>query len=320
MQMQLNEALTRILIEYSTAMRQPFSGNVLAGVIRKTVPDLIRECAQIPEEYAIEGSAGHGRWARSPWVAILDPLVSDSAQSGYYVVYLYREDLSGLYLSLNQGVTDVRKIYGSTVKNALKTRAVDFRSKLGEIPGKFRALQIDLRPSSPSNYSADYEAGNIIATFYDRANMPTERVLIEDLHSMVELYSKLSYKENLAVGTIGVEDDEQDNNVIEDYAAFRQHKRIERNPSLARKVKKIHGYACQACGFDFEMVYTGIPNRRYVEAHHLIPISTLKGQKVSRNPKTDFAVLCANCHRMIHRFESPWDLAAFRKTIETESH
>jgi 5-methylcytosine-specific restriction protein A len=51
------------------------------------------------------------------------------------------------------------------------------------------------------------------------------------------------------------------------------------------------------------------------EAHHLIPIAMLKGQKVSRNPKTDFAVLCANCHRMIHRFESPWDLDAFRKTM-----
>jgi hypothetical protein len=32
--------------------------------------------------------------------------------------------------------------------------------------------------------------------------------------------------EHLSVGTIGSEDDEQNNDVIEDYAAFRQHKRI----------------------------------------------------------------------------------------------
>jgi 5-methylcytosine-specific restriction enzyme A len=124
------------------------------------------------------------------------------------------------------------------VKNALKTRAVDFRSRLGEIPLARPALQIDLRPSSQSNYSADYEAGNVLAKFYESATLVTDTVLIEDLGLMLELYSRLSYKENLTVGTIGTEDDEQDNNVIEDYAAFRQHKRIERNPSIAARVKK----------------------------------------------------------------------------------
>jgi 5-methylcytosine-specific restriction protein A len=276
---------------------------------------MLREVAQIPDEFSIDGSAGQGQWARSPWFAILDPLVSDSAQGGYYVVYLFREDFTGFYLSLNQGVTDVRKIYGTAVKNALKARAIDFRSRLAQIPPRFGALEIDLRPSSPSNYSADYEAGNILATFYDSAGLPPDAVLAEDLQLMLDLYSTLSYKENFSVGTIGAEDDEQDNTVIEDYAALRQHKRIERNPSIAKKVKKIHGFICQACGFNYEEFYSGITNRKYIEAHHLIPVSTLKGQKVSRNPRTDFAVLCANCHRMIHRFESPWDLAAFRRTF-----
>jgi 5-methylcytosine-specific restriction enzyme A len=172
-----------------------------------------------------------------------------------------------------------------------------------------------LQPSSASNYSADYQAGNILAKFYDASNVPADSVLAEDLSLMLDLYATLSYKENLPFGTIGAEDDEQDNDVIEDYAAFRQHKRIERNPSLAKKVKKIHGYICQACGFNCEEFYPSITKRQYIEAHHLVPISTLRGQKVSRNPKTDFAVLCANCHRMIHRFELPWDLTTFRRTF-----
>ena len=133
---------------------------------------------------------------------------------------------------------------------------------------------------------------------------------------MLRIYDTLSYKENIPSGTIGVEEDEQDNIFIEDYAAVRQHKRIERNSAIANRVKKIHGYTCQACGFNFEKVYVGIKQRKYIEAHHLIPISMLKGKKVSRNPKTDFAVLCANCHRMIHRFESPWDIQAFRQAIQ----
>ena len=136
---------------------------------------------------------------------------------------------------------------------------------------------------------------------------------MEDLHQALGLYNVLSDTENLQIGTIGAEEDEQDNKFIEDYALFRQHKRIERNARLSAEVKKIHGYACQACGFDFEKVYVGIEKNRYIEAHHLVPIANLKGQRVNREPKTDFVVLCAKCHRMIHRFNSPWDIMAFRQ-------
>jgi len=54
-------------------------------------------------DYLVKGSAGQSQWAASPWVAILDPLITDSAQRGYYPVYLFREDFTGFYLSLNQG-------------------------------------------------------------------------------------------------------------------------------------------------------------------------------------------------------------------------
>ncbi len=79
---------------------------------------------------------------------------------------------------------------------------------------------------------------------------------------MLRIYDTLSYKENIPSGTIGVEEDEQDNIFIEDYAAVRQHKRIERNSAIANRVKKIHGYTCQACGFNFEKVYVGHSERR----------------------------------------------------------
>lgn len=88
----------------------------------------------------------------------------------------------------------------------------------------------------------------------------------------------------------------------EDLTKVREHKRIERNRKLAEKAKKVHGYVCQACGFDFSKRYGEI-GRTYIEAHHLTPLHTLKGERVSLDPKKDFSVLCANCHRMIHRSE-----------------
>jgi hypothetical protein len=112
------------------------------------------------------------------------------------------------------------------------------------------------------------------------------------------------------------EEDERDNAMIENLTVMRHHKRLERDPSVSAKVKRALGHQCQACGFCFEKMYPGIRDSKYIEAHHLIPAWTLKGKEVvHKDLKADFAVLCANCHRMIHRFESPGDLAAFRAVI-----
>ena len=48
------------------------------------------------QPFIVEGSVGKGNWAETPWIAIFDPLVRESAQQGYYVVYLFRPDGSGV--------------------------------------------------------------------------------------------------------------------------------------------------------------------------------------------------------------------------------
>src|SRR4051812_44391594 len=111
--MSLNAALTILLEEYPMASEQPFSNNVLANFIRNEVPDTIRSVIGNNERYLVQGSAGKGRWASVPWAAIFDRFVTETAQKGYYIVYLVKEDFSGLYLSLNQGVTTLREQYGA---------------------------------------------------------------------------------------------------------------------------------------------------------------------------------------------------------------
>lgn len=88
----------------------------------------------------------------------------------------------------------------------------------------------------------------------------------------------------------------------------RLHKNRERSSSLIKTVKKDalkqHGkLECQCCGFDFEAKY-GDLGREYIEAHHTKPVSELHkhGEKTQ---KKDIALVCANCHRMLHR-RRPW--------------
>jgi 5-methylcytosine-specific restriction protein A len=317
--MALKEAIQRVFADYPAAKESPFTGNKVAHFLRHDFPDVLRTIiAEVSgtgaDDYIIKGSAGQSQWVLCPWVAIFDPVVTDSAERGYYPVYLFREDFSGLYFSLNQGVTDIREQYKTRVKDALRTRAADYRSRLGKDIGSFTSDDLDLRPSSSANYSADYEAGNIVAKFYPADSIPDEHSLHDDVRNMLRLYEVLTYSAGDGT-TPSLEPEEEDNDFIENYAAFRLHRRIERSPSLAKRVKEVHGYKCAACSFDFQSAYPGIKKNKYIEAHHLVPVSHLKGTRTRRNPKTDFAVLCPNCHRMIHRFPEPWDLAGFRQTL-----
>jgi len=93
--------------------------------------------------------------------------------------------------------------------------------------------------------------------------------------------------------------------------------RTERNPRASAEAKKVHGTVCQVCKFDFEKVY-GQLGKGFIEAHHLKPLHHLEeGAAVVYDVRSDFAVLCSNCHRMIHRLDDPADLDALRTLIKS---
>ncbi|VUF13576.1 HNH endonuclease [Methylobacterium dankookense] len=59
---------------------------------------------------------------------------------------------------------------------------------------------------------------------------------------------------------------------------------------------------CEACGFDFSARY-GERGHGFIECHHTKPVSSLSAGE--RTKSQDLALLCANCHRMIH-VARPW--------------
>jgi len=76
---------------------------------------------------------------------------------------------------------------------------------------------------------------------------------------------------------------------------------VERDSNLRKAAIAIHGISCMICGFDFEKAY-GELGTGYVEVHHLYPLGQLsEGESIATDPKTDMAVVCSNCHRILHR-------------------
>jgi 5-methylcytosine-specific restriction enzyme A len=77
--------------------------------------------------------------------------------------------------------------------------------------------------------------------------------------------------------------------------------RVERNPKLRAQAIELHGAKCTGCGFDFQEAY-GSWGAGFCEVHHLSPLGEqTEGRLRLTNPLHDLAVVCANCHRMIHR-------------------
>ncbi|GGF13090.1 HNH endonuclease [Williamsia phyllosphaerae] len=100
--------------------------------------------------------------------------------------------------------------------------------------------------------------------------------------------------------------DDEDDGAVEGRLLQRRHFVYERDPKLRRgKIadflnshERVH---CEVCGFDFEALY-GERGRDYIEVHHVLPLHVARER---RNRFKDLILLCANCHRMIHR-GSPW--------------
>ncbi len=152
--MSIHAALSLLLQEYAEARAQPFAGNAMADMLRQDIPAEIRASVANEERYEVIGSPGKGNWAGVPWVAVLDRFVTDTPQQGYYLVYLAKEDCTGVYLSLNQGVTTAREQYGASAPKALETRAQDFLARLGPLTSGLLTGPIDL--GARKGLGADY--------------------------------------------------------------------------------------------------------------------------------------------------------------------
>lgn len=81
------------------------------------------------------------------------------------------------------------------------------------------------------------------------------------------------------------------------------HLRRERSRHLSASKKSLvrqekGELVCEACG----LVSSNLPEQRAdacFEVHHLIPLSQLSSETITKID--DLALICANCHRMIHR-------------------
>jgi 5-methylcytosine-specific restriction protein A len=320
--MALRETLQTILADYPIAKTQPLEGHALAQFVRHAAEDTVQEAlGELGAGLVVEGSPGQGNWAAVPWISVFDPAITTSATAGYYVVYLFNANQPTVHLSLNQGTTKVRDEFGARTREILRDRADLMRKRVAEFSAQLPITEIDL--GSEARLPGDYVAGHALGKTYTLAALPAEADLRADLQAIVRAYRALTFRGGIDADVekqtdVGDEFGKQ-NLTITETRKYAYHRKVERNRTAAKQAKKFHGTRCQVCELKFDERYGAIGDG-YIEAHHLKPIATLEeGVPVTYDVAADFAVLCSNCHRMIHKTDDPSDLVAFKALFQSNT-
>jgi hypothetical protein len=120
------------------------------------------------------------------------------------------------------------------------------------------------------------------------------RVLNLPLPYILSYYSQIEELNDILLSDEEPIDDVKKEAFIEGAKKLATHKTIERNYNLIKQAKDRYSKNCDICSMTFQEVY----NIDYIEAHHKIP---LKSAGKTMNSTDDIALLCANCHRAVHK-------------------
>ncbi|MCL1126374.1 HNH endonuclease [Shewanella surugensis] len=113
--------------------------------------------------------------------------------------------------------------------------------------------------------------------------------------------------------------DDDESSFAEGKEKYRLHRSKERDSSITRKAKAARledtgTLPCDICDFDFYNKY-GELGLGFIEAYHKVPVSELDGN--TKTKISDLALVCSNCHRMLHRQKSTIHISELKKIIKS---
>ncbi len=183
----LNDSLVHILQTYPQAKTESFTNHALGTLFRKKLPEQLRLLPFISEHIRIQGSVGMGNWATVPWLALMDTRITKSTQYGEYIVYLFAEDMSAVYLTFNQGVTKPIQERGRKEGyKFLQQRVTEIRESLD-----FQAFSKDENIQLTSaGLGRDYQVSTVAYKRYDASHIPSDDQLIADLEQLMSTYQE----------------------------------------------------------------------------------------------------------------------------------
>lgn len=286
-------------------------------IIVRKLPNLIKDKANIDlTKYIIEGSINTGNIADIPWICLFDKEITNTAQNGFYIVYLFDSEMNGVYLSLNQGFTQYKNEFGSEIgKNKIRQNA-EFAKKLLKSVQGFSFDDINLH--AVRDLGKGYEEGNICSKFYPAKSIPDDLILVDDLRNLIGVYRELKgyVGGNILEISEKIGEEEFQKNIQSGKVKPLQEGRIEkkakkeaskgsswaRDPNIAFMALENAGHKCENDESHLTFISAKSGNQ-FMEAHHLIPMEFQDEFEPSIDVPQNIISLCPNCHRAFHNSE-----------------
>ena len=189
----IKSAFDHILANYSHARFKPFAREAEVWPVFEELAAYFQDRVSRPT-LKVKWSVGKGSWAHVPWIALLDDRETHSTQKGVYPVYLFRQDLSGVYLTLNQGAANAKEQHGTPgSRRILRSRADRLLRDLPALQslkqiGFVMDQGIDLH--TERGPARDYKASVITYKLYRRGALPNDVELLNDLKLLLQAYDQ----------------------------------------------------------------------------------------------------------------------------------
>ncbi len=193
MSVEIQDQLAALLADYIIARQgAPFPGD-----FRQRFDKLERAFAQLPAlqsrpDLLIRSGFGVGRWAKVPWLVILDPRETRTPQQGVAVALNFRQDMAGMTLSLNQGVArDLAERGRKEARAAWRSRASHARTLIGDLESVGFRLDGDISLGQDDGHAAsDLAARTIAWTAYPVDALPDDTTLNRLLDALLVGYGR----------------------------------------------------------------------------------------------------------------------------------
>ena len=177
---------------YAAARSERFKDHRL----HQTVRDIRSEFEQVDfvksrRSIKVRASVGMGNWAVVPWVAFLDSRETATTQDGVYVIILFRADMSGLYVTLNQGITKPMGRFGrADARAALRGRAFAIRARFPDLQDCGFDVGTPLDLKAQRNFTAGLDDSTIAHRFFTRDDLEKEDAFMTALQTALDIYER----------------------------------------------------------------------------------------------------------------------------------
>lgn len=183
--MGISSLIAKAAKDYQKARTQAFANNPIRNIFVKQIPDTLKNNVNL-NGYIIKGSIGQGNFAKVPWIAIMDPQLTDTTRAGIYIVFLFSADGKKVYLSFDQGISHLRE--------NLKLRDSDIVKLSQEIANRYPLedevlKEIKLRANT--DLAKGYEKTNIYSYEYIVDQMPADEIIFQNIESLLLQYKKI---------------------------------------------------------------------------------------------------------------------------------